>query len=131
MADEDEEKLAREQLGNMMVHAIKHKKENIEAIFDYMAFAEKTAKGLPHFVEAIASGKTNNEQLGHMVRVLSTTAAKQAEAIRQMGVFLMIYVSSDTFSGDAASAANRLGKGDEGLRAFFQSKFGGALGKKG
>lgn len=121
---EDEEVVAREQLGNLMIHAIKHKKENLDALLGFMEFAHKSAQGLPRFVEAIDAGKTSNEQLGQMVRVLAKTAAEQARAIRQLSTFMMILVSSQDFDKAATEAAIKTGKGDEAIRAFARTKFG-------
>ena len=123
------EELAREQLGNLMLHALKHKRENIEELVGYLLTSEKAMKGLPNFIEAVETGKVSNEQLGQMVRTLTKTAINQAKAIKQLSTFMMILVSSQTFDSAATDAAIKLGKGDEAVRAFAQSKFGKLFGR--
>lgn len=118
------EELAREQLGNLMLHAIKHKKENVQAIIDHMSAAEKSVENLPKFIEAVEQGKTNNEQLGQMVRTLTKTCIQQAKAIKQLSTLMMIMVGSKEFDAMATDVAIRMGKGNEAIREFARSKFG-------
>ncbi len=125
---QDKESLAREQLANLMLHALKNKEKNVQAIIDGLALAEQTAKNMPKFIEAVDQGKTSNKELAQMVRTLAKVAGKQAETMRQMSVFMLVLVSTQGFDSAAAELAIKLGKGDEAIRQFAKNKFGSALG---
>ena len=118
------EDVVRASIGNLMLHAVTHRKENLAAILKLMETAERAERGLPKFVAAVEDGKTSNEQLGQMVRVMAKNLVEQAGAIRQLGIISLIYVSSDSFTTDAAKVAGSFGKGDEAIRALFKAKFG-------
>jgi hypothetical protein len=64
------------------------------------------------------------------VRALAKTQVTLARQVGTLATVALIYTSSNTFLHDASTLAAKLGKGDEALRTFAQSKFGNIFTKK-
>ncbi len=119
------------ELGEMMIRAMDNKAEILADLHINMNKAAKTDKGLQKFeefcrkVEAGESEEFSPRAAAQMIRVLSQTCRAQARSIRNLCAISMIYAMGDTYDGDAARAASKLGRGTEGLQAMFRNKFGG------
>ena len=119
-----QEEFARKELSDLMLRAMRNKDEAIRELLSILTRQQKVHAGLHSFTKALSDGKDRNDQLAQMLQKTIEVTIEQAEALRQLAVISLIYLSGDTFAGDAAGVANKLGAGKEAIRELFRSKFG-------
>lgn len=126
------EEFIKGQLGDMMLRAMNNKAEILAELHTNIEKATKTDQGLQNFEEFCRKVEADDPEAvfspraaAQMIRVLSQTCRAQARSIRHLCCFAMIYGMGDTYDADAAKAAMKLGKGQEGLQAMIRNKFGG------
>lgn len=124
------EEFARKELSDLMLRGMRNKGQVIEELVGILIRQQKFHQGLQNFTRALAEGKDRNDQLAQMLSKTIAVTIEQAEALRQLAVICLIYLSSDSFTTDAAQVANKLGAGEEALRELMQQKFGDVLNNK-
>ena len=109
--------------GEQLLRYISDKETIVKELMHILGEQQTISNGLSSFTEAIDDGKVTNKQLGQMIKVLCRGQKSQADAIRNLTMANLIYISGGDFSGDCAIIASKLGKGQEALRAIYKEKF--------
>ena len=125
MASPQEEK-AKSDLADLMLRAMRNKKETLHELFGIIQRQKKVNDGLENFVTAFADGKDRNDQLAKMLLTVVRIVQEQADALKHLSAIALVYTSGDGFTSDAAKAAVRLGQGSEAVKEMFRQKMGEA-----
>lgn len=122
-----QEESARKELSDLMLRAMRNKDEAISELIGILTRQQKVHLGLQNFAKALSDGKDRNDQLAQMLQKTIEVTIEQADSLRQLAIISLIYLSSDSFTTDAAKIANKLGAGQEALREMLKQKFEGKL----
>jgi len=81
--------------------------------------------GLEKFINNIDDAEMSKENIRQKLKTLMKVEKEQISIIKQFLLINLIYVSSDTFTTDAAKLTMKLGRGEEALQAMFKAKMSG------
>jgi len=88
----------------------------------------KQYEGCNKLRESISRKEEPNHSQANLIRCLEVSlsvSAKNSQDLMELSQLLLIYIQSDSFSSDVAKMANKMGFGNEALRAMMDAKLKG------
>lgn len=111
-----------------IVNLVRDKSEALKKVLEIMDRTYKQAEGCAKLRESLVRKDNPNhseQNIIHSVQVALATSGKNSEDLMYLAQFILVYCQSNTFTTDAAHMANKLGKGEEALKAMFKAKMEG------
>lgn len=113
-----------------IVNLVKDKSEALRKILEIIDRTQKQAEGCAKLRESLIRKDEPNHTEANIinsVQIALATSGKNSEDLMYIAQFILVYAQSSSFTTDAAHMANKLGKGNEALRAMFEAKMNGKI----
>lgn len=113
-----------------IVNLVRDKSEAIRKILEIIDRTQKQAEGCAKLRESLIRTDNPNHTDAHIIKCLQislATSGKNSEDLMYLAQFILVYASSSSFTTDAAHMANKLGKGEDALKAMFKAKMEGKI----
>lgn len=113
-----------------IVNLVRDKSEAIRKILEILDRNQKQAEGCAKLRESLVRKEDPNHSEANKIHCLSVAlgiAGKNSEDLMYLAQFILVYASSASFTNDAAQMANKLGKGEDALKAMFKAKMEGKI----
>jgi len=115
-----------EDFAQMILAFVKDKRLVLEGLTDSLTKTDTNLRGLEKFIESIGKADMGNEaNIRNKFRTLMKVQRDQNNMLKQLLLINLIYASAGNFTADSAQMANKLGLGEEALKAMFESKLKG------
>lgn len=113
-----------------IVGLVRDKSEALKKILEIIDRTGKQAEGCAKLRESLIRKDEPNHTESNIINSLQialATSGKNSEDLLYLAQFILVYCQSNTFTTDAAMMANKLGKGEEALKAMFKAKMEGSI----
>jgi hypothetical protein len=108
-------------MGDLIMHLLKDRPTMLASLFKHLSQLHKYNEGYKKVLRDWPSyGPANREK---QLLVALKINQKLCQVVMELCVIAIVYGSSSTFSGDAATIMTKLGRGEEALKAMFEEKF--------
>jgi hypothetical protein len=110
-----------------IIDTISDKKQVLKNLLDMIGRNQKQLEGCMKLRESITREDPNhsNANLARCLDVTLAVSAKNSEDILNLAQLILVYSQSSGFTTDMAEMANKMGHGQEALRAMFKAKMEG------
>lgn len=111
-----------------IVNLVRDKSEALKKILEIIDRTQKQADGCAKLRESLVRKDDPNHSQANIINACQVSLAvsgKNSEDLMYLAQFILVYAQSQSFTTDAAHMANKLGKGEEALRAMMAAKFKG------
>lgn len=112
---------------DQLMSILKDKKSLISFLINIAAEAQKEQDGLMRLSDSLTREEPNlkPENMAKCVAAVMKVTAKQAHTIQRLSLIALIQAQSSSFDSDLAQMLNKMGKGQEALRAMMEAKLKG------
>lgn len=88
----------------------------------------KQKEGCAKLRESISRKEEPNHSQANLIRCIEVSlqvSEKNSQDLMELAQLLLVYTQSDSFTGDVAKMAGKLGMGNEALQAMLRAKMAG------
>lgn len=104
---------------------LQDKKNLIKGLIDIINRQHKQDEGLKKLRESITREEDPNHSQANLIKCLESTmmsASRTSGDVKTLAILVLVYAQSNSMDGDVAKLLNKMGKGEEALRAMMDSK---------
>ncbi|HCY85362.1 MAG TPA: hypothetical protein DHV36_09540 [Desulfobacteraceae bacterium] len=112
-------------LDDLFMGFLKDKGKALKSVLEDIQSTMKYSDGMSKFLGTIDTCDLEEADIRKKLKTMMKVLDKQNAIIRKMLLINLVYMQGRNFGSDAGSALVKMGRGEEALRAMFESKMRG------